>query len=473
MDRLNNSRKLGSNTETSPPTESSTRLQESAKQYLPHVSNPSEVVRSFEPNSSYGEIYAYVDLPRSMISQRDFVECYLTAQSKISELAEQLLGAGSSVEDLRSILLDQLPRDLPPIVQALPDLDPNKWAVVQKEHETLTRREIVRLARHAELGDSQITIRAIYTALMALELAEQQAAMDKLVACPCAQRLYNTYRETMHEARERAQGDILRAGRHFIEIVESRFGYTPALNVVSDYDGNLSVYLDKHEHSGAPWKPGELTNQVINQVDCLAGLTWHHRLPLTECPGSDRDLIHSAARMYNIAAQHSTLLSDTPSFCRYVSELGGRHSILSANHREFVRTQMKRNDLHNYFHTINGVSWDFHYADNKPRLLMLQALSQEQLCLNLFTEDDNSGVAKHISSNEARATQIGVPWNISDIYFIASRPGDDIWESYRVSEALHQTGTPYIHDHYDSVTRSGKTASIEFLARSFAASLEG
>lgn len=432
-----------------------------ALEALPPVANSSEVEAEFKPAESFGSRSAYSRSGNGTpVSQSEFAALYVAGMNRIRSIAERFILEQSSVEELvatRQSLLEST-RFQPLAGSSLPSRD--KWVAIQAQYEESIRHQICRLPIVSD-ADPELRLRALELAIMSVRLAEQQIDAVAIVDNGGLAR-YHEINALVRAARSGARGDVAAYLERFMTNVRDRFGYVPELRVWSDYDGNLSVYPEGLPESGGPWKPGELTNGLVNSLDKLTGYHLRHRLVMTEFPGLDIDRRKAAEELLLIACSISKVFSDTSSFFEVIARAGGTHRVLTANHWSMVHKQMALHGFDAMSQGVVGVRSDRHYT-SKADLLLNDLLLSERVPVLFFGEDNNSGIVNHLRTGASYVQKVrGVTLNLGDAIFFGARNPDEI-ANFAVAGVLKERGIPHALDRHNPTTNAGKASSIAFV----------
>jgi hypothetical protein len=432
-----------------------------ALEALPPLANPSIVEAQVRSSVSAGHLRGYaISANGTPVSQSEFAALYVAGMNRLRDIAERLILEQSSVEELvalRQAILEEV-RFAPLNAVTLPSQ--GQWRSVQSAYEEGIRHQICVLPTVNDT-DPELRLRATELAIMSLRLAHQQVdGLSSLDAGGCER--YAEIRDLHRVAQERSGGDVIAYLEGFMSLVRDTRGYVPELHVWSDYDGNLSVYPEGLPESGGPWKPGELTNGLINSLDKLAGYHLRHRLVMTEFPGIDVERRKAAEQLLLIACSISKVFSDTPRFFDVVNRAGGAHRVLTANHWSMVHRQMSLHGLDACSQGVVGVRSDYHYT-SKADLLLNDLLRREKIPVVFFGEDNNSGIVNHIRTGMSLAQKArGLHLDLGQSIFFAAREPDDI-ANFAISGALKERRIPHVLDRYDSRDDTGKACSIAFV----------
>lgn len=348
------------------------------------------VDNNFVPSPTWGSTTDYArGADGSNLGQRDFAHLYMMATRKVLNRAREILAANPSQQELQ----EQRRAILKASSAIVPDtggshLSHDDLESLQESYDASCRQAIARLAT-ASTHDDDLQFRALSLALLITRKAEAQAQTREAMAHGGAQKLAD-YSMLMERARADAgeMAPLEKVVTSYMRIARELFGYTPKLHVITDFDGSLINTFD----CGSQWKPGEQTNQLLNEVDRLAGLPPYMRLVMTESPGADAARNFLAKSLYNAAAQEVTLFTDVPNLSLSIENAGAANIIVSSNHRNLVQSVVKSAGV---AAEVIAPSDSYHF-DAKVDVVLSKILAEERLGLFIVVDNNDLSLAANI-----------------------------------------------------------------------------
>jgi predicted GH43/DUF377 family glycosyl hydrolase len=362
------------------------------------------------------------------LSQHEFATLYVSALSKVVTIAKRFLESDlTTIEmDKEKIRLESHQSTSIPKI-TVPKIS-NQWNELRTRYETSIRSEIVRLAE-ASPEDNELCLRGICLALLVRAEMSRQQELTKLLQNGGRASL-NMQTDIMQRALEASgeqSGNLSVVMENFCKICAREQMIFPKLEVVLDFDGNLT----RVPESGSPWKPGEQTNaETINTIDRICDLPPYMRLVMTEFPGSDPNRVALAEALYNIAGQESELFADSGLLLRHLEANGIDNFILTGNNSNLVQSKIADEKLP--IGGIVGLSPDSWYPDKVQyllhRLLKTKDGADFEPKIVLYCDDRDKPICDAVRDERS----------ISNVFFFAARSGAEL------HQALKQSGASFV-----------------------------